>query len=149
MILDFFISSHSLQSDSPSSRLFPCLPWLVDRAVSHSKNTEPRPKSYEMLFSHVAIVIFGAGFAQLASAHTAFTNFFVNGVDQGDGTAVRMSNNNQQATYPLSSVTSPDMACGKYICLGSLTSSLCPSLSRSVQPTRRSSQWDPHSSYGR
>ena len=66
-----------------------------------------------MLFSHVAILILGAGFTQLASAHTAFTNFFVNGVDQGDGTAVRMSNNNQQATYPISSVTSPDMACGK------------------------------------
>ena len=67
-----------------------------------------------MLFSPVAIVIFAAGVAQLASAHTSFTNFFVNGVDQGDGTAVRMSNNNQQATYPLSSVTSPDMACGKF-----------------------------------
>ena len=59
------------------------------------------------------IVFLAAGAARLASAHTAFTNFFVNGVDQGDGTAVRMSNNMQQATFPISSVTSPDMACGK------------------------------------
>lgn len=65
-----------------------------------------------MLVSHINIIILAVGAAQLASAHTAFTNFFVNGVDQGDGTAVRMSNNIQQATYPLNSVTSPDMACG-------------------------------------
>lgn len=67
-----------------------------------------------MLVSHVKIVILVAGTAQLARAHTAFTNFFVDGVDQGDGTAVRMSNNIQQATFPLSSVTNPDMACGKF-----------------------------------
>ena len=66
-----------------------------------------------MLALHINIVVLAAGAAQLASAHTAFTNFFVNGVDQGDGTAVRMSNNMQQATFPLASVTSPDMACGE------------------------------------
>lgn len=66
-----------------------------------------------MLVSRVKIIILAAGAAPLASAHTAFTNFFVNGVDQGDGTAVRLSNNIPQATYPISSVTSPDMACGK------------------------------------
>lgn len=66
-----------------------------------------------MRLSRVDIIILAAGAAQLAAAHTAFTNFFVNGVDQGDGTAVRMSNNIPQATYPLSSITSPDMACGK------------------------------------
>lgn len=66
-----------------------------------------------MRISHVKIFLLAAGAAQLARAHTAFTNFFVNGVDEGDGTAVRMSNNIQQATYPISSVTSPDMACGK------------------------------------
>ena len=66
-----------------------------------------------MQISHVKIFVVAAGAAQLASAHTAFTNFFVNGVDQGDGTAVRMSNNMQKATFPLSGVTSPDMACGE------------------------------------
>ena len=60
-----------------------------------------------------AAILLAAGTAQLVDAHTAFTNFFVNGVDQGDGVAVRMSNNLPQATFPLSSVTSPDMACGK------------------------------------
>ena len=66
-----------------------------------------------MLVPHINIVFLAAGAAHLASAHTAFTNFFVNGVDQGDGTAVRMSNNMQKATFPLASVTSPDMACGE------------------------------------
>ena len=66
-----------------------------------------------MRISHLKIIVLAAGTAQLASAHTAFTNFFVDGVNQGDGTAVRMSNNIQQATFPLTSVTSPDMACGK------------------------------------
>ena len=77
-----------------------------------------------MHISQVKIVFFAAGAARLASAHTAFTNFFVNGVDQGDGTAVRMSNNMQKATFPISSVTSPDMACGKsvYILPNSLLS---------------------------
>ena len=66
-----------------------------------------------MYLSHVKIVVLVSGVAQLASAHTAFTNFFVDGVDQGDGTAVRMSNILQKATFPLDSVTSPDMACGE------------------------------------
>ena len=66
-----------------------------------------------MHISQVKIVFLAAGAARLASAHTAFTNFFVNGVNQGDGTAVRMSNNMQKATFPISSVTSPDMACGE------------------------------------
>ena len=49
---------------------------------------------------------------QGARAHTTFTNFFVNGEPQGDGTCVRMSNNIQKATFPISSVNSDDMACG-------------------------------------
>ena len=66
---------------------------------------------------YVKIYLLAAGAAQLTSAHTAFTNFFVNGLDQGDGTAVRMSNNNQQATFPISSVNSPGMACGESLCV--------------------------------
>ena len=59
------------------------------------------------------IALAAAGTAQIVKAHTAFTNFFVDGVDQGDGVAVRMSNNVGQATFPISSVTSKDMACGR------------------------------------
>lgn len=47
-----------------------------------------------------------------ATAHTLFTNFFVDGVDQGNSTCVRMSNIIQNATDPLPDVTTPDMACG-------------------------------------
>ncbi|KAK3174286.1 hypothetical protein OEA41_001530 [Lepraria neglecta] len=65
-----------------------------------------------MHFSQVKILLVAAGAVHLTNAHTTFTNFFVDGVDQGDGTAVRMSNNIQQATYPLPNVTTPDMACG-------------------------------------
>ncbi|KAL6719371.1 hypothetical protein ACLMJK_003610 [Lecanora helva] len=57
-------------------------------------------------------VLLAAGLAQQINAHTTFTNFFVDSVNQGDGVAVRMSNNNAQATFPIPNVTSPDMACG-------------------------------------
>ena len=49
------------------------------------------------------------------NAHTLFTNFFVDGAPQGDGTCVRMSDNIQEATFPIrpiGAVTSEDMACG-------------------------------------
>lgn len=62
--------------------------------------------------SAIKVILVTAGAAHLTHAHTAFTNFFVDGVDQGDEVAVRMSNNMQQATFPLPNVTSPDMACG-------------------------------------
>ena len=39
--------------------------------------------------------------AQVASAHTTFTNFFVDDVPQGDGTCVRMSNDIEKATSPI------------------------------------------------
>ncbi len=65
-----------------------------------------------MHFSAHKIVLVVAGTAHLTNAHTAFTNFFVDGVDQGDEVAVRMSNNLPQATFPLPNVASPDMACG-------------------------------------
>lgn len=54
-----------------------------------------------------------AGAAQVVTAHTLFSNFFVNGVDQGDGTAVRMTNIMQQSTFPIKSIESGDMACGE------------------------------------
>ncbi|KAL8943039.1 MAG: hypothetical protein Q9216_001327 [Gyalolechia sp. 2 TL-2023] len=54
-----------------------------------------------------AAALFGA-----ATAHTTFTNFFVDGAPQGDGTCVRMSNNIPEATFPIRPITSQDMACG-------------------------------------
>ena len=53
---------------------------------------------------------------QQAQAHTLFTNFFVDGTPQGDGTCVRMSNDIPHATSPLKGITGDDMACGKYSC---------------------------------
>ncbi|KAL5118143.1 hypothetical protein ACEQ8H_003978 [Pleosporales sp. CAS-2024a] len=44
-------------------------------------------------------------------AHTVFTDFYVDGVPQGDGVAMRMSTNNAQAGSPISSLDSDDMAC--------------------------------------
>lgn len=55
----------------------------------------------------VAATIFSA-----ATAHTTFTNFYVDGAPQGDGTCVRMSNNIPEATFPIRPITSQDMACG-------------------------------------
>ncbi|KAI1416736.1 glycoside hydrolase family 61 protein [Hypoxylon sp. FL1857] len=51
-------------------------------------------------------------FAAGGDAHTAFTTLFINGVSQGDGTCVRMSNDPQTCTYPIAGVDSNDMACG-------------------------------------
>ncbi|KAL8824691.1 MAG: hypothetical protein Q9191_004882 [Dirinaria sp. TL-2023a] len=62
--------------------------------------------------SSVLLVIAATG---AVNAHTAFTNFFVDNVPQGDGTCVRMSDNIDQATFPIrpiGAVTSNDMACG-------------------------------------
>ena len=67
---------------------------------------------YSLLINLIFLFL---GTVQLVQSHTAFTNFFVNGVDQGDGTAVRISNILSQATFPIPSVTSPYMACGKCI----------------------------------
>ncbi|KAI9761042.1 MAG: 10 kDa heat shock protein [Chaenotheca gracillima] len=55
----------------------------------------------------VALSIVGS-----TQAHTAFTNFFVNSVNQGDGTCVRMNNDPAKATFPIENLASDDMACG-------------------------------------
>ncbi|KAJ4334303.1 hypothetical protein N0V87_006955 [Didymella glomerata] len=49
--------------------------------------------------------------APAALAHTAFTDFYVNGAPQGDGVAMRMSTNVEHSTAPISSLGSDDMAC--------------------------------------
>ena len=55
-----------------------------------------------------------AGSAQLCLAHTSFTNFFVDGQNQGDGVAIRMNDNPAQATFPIKGITNADMACGMW-----------------------------------
>ncbi|KAL8861736.1 MAG: hypothetical protein Q9178_001937 [Gyalolechia marmorata] len=57
-------------------------------------------------------LLLAAATINAASAHTAFTNFFVDQAPQGDGNCVRMSNVIPQATDPIRPITSQDMACG-------------------------------------
>lgn len=65
-----------------------------------------------MHFSNIKSLLLAVAAAQAVNAHTCFTNFFVDGVNQGDGTCVRMSNINDKATNPLHDITGNDMACG-------------------------------------
>ncbi|ORY18295.1 glycosyl hydrolase family 61-domain-containing protein [Clohesyomyces aquaticus] len=44
-------------------------------------------------------------------AHTVWTDFYVNGVAQGDGVAMRMRNDPEHASDPLSDLSSNDLAC--------------------------------------
>ncbi|GAB1318600.1 Putative endo-beta-1,4-glucanase D [Madurella fahalii] len=52
-------------------------------------------------------------FPSLSTAHTVFTTLFVNDVNQGDGTCVRMSKVGSICTSPIAGLDSPDMACGR------------------------------------
>lgn len=68
-----------------------------------------------MHFANINGVLLALAAANTVNAHTLFTNFFVDDVPQGDGTCVRMSDNIQEATFPIrpiGAVTSEDMACG-------------------------------------
>ncbi|RAR10357.1 glycoside hydrolase family 61 protein [Stemphylium lycopersici] len=49
--------------------------------------------------------------APAALAHTVFTDFFVDGVPQGDGVAMRMNPDAKHASSPIGSLGSTDMAC--------------------------------------
>jgi hypothetical protein len=57
-----------------------------------------------------------AGLAAISTVvgHTVFTTLFVDDVDQGDGTCVRMPMTPSNATFPVNDLSSNDMACGKY-----------------------------------
>ncbi|KAF3003533.1 hypothetical protein E8E13_005622 [Curvularia kusanoi] len=61
-------------------------------------------KTQSMLFAALAS-------APAAFAHTAFTNFYVDGVSQGDAVAMRMSTNTAHSTAPIQGLGSDDMAC--------------------------------------
>ncbi|KAF2188168.1 lytic polysaccharide monooxygenase [Zopfia rhizophila CBS 207.26] len=49
--------------------------------------------------------------APAALAHTVWTNFYVDGVNQGDGVAMRMRQDPAHASDPLSDLSSKDLAC--------------------------------------
>ncbi|CAL8578471.1 hypothetical protein XPA_004252 [Xanthoria parietina] len=57
-------------------------------------------------------LLLAAAVIDAASAHTTFTNFFIDQAPQGDGTCVRMSNDLQHSTAPVRPPTSSNMACG-------------------------------------
>ena len=52
-------------------------------------------------------------FASLSTAHTIFTTLFINDVNQGDGTCVRIPREGNVCTHPIAGLNSPDMACGR------------------------------------
>ncbi|KAK3292083.1 glycoside hydrolase family 61 protein [Chaetomium fimeti] len=53
-------------------------------------------------------------FASLSEAHTTFTTLFVDDVNQGDGTCIRMAKEGNLATHPIAGgLDAEDMACGR------------------------------------
>ena len=68
-----------------------------------------------MHFFNVKGMVLAAAAAQVVSAHTSFTNFYVNEQNMGNGTCVRMNPDPQHATNPIKGITGDDMACGKFV----------------------------------
>ncbi|KAJ4300623.1 hypothetical protein N0V88_003307 [Collariella sp. IMI 366227] len=53
-------------------------------------------------------------FASLSTGHTIFTTLFINDINQGDGTCIRMPKDGNVCTHPIAGgLNSPDMACGR------------------------------------
>ena len=69
-----------------------------------------------MMYPALLAPLFGA----LAYAHTTFTNIYVDGVDQGAGNCMRMNRYFQNTTFPVSPITSPEIACGMFCFLPTL-----------------------------
>jgi len=59
-------------------------------------------------------LVFAAGVCQQAMAHTLFTTLFVNDINQGDGTCIRMPRNPEKSTGPVIDLGSQEMACGMH-----------------------------------
>jgi hypothetical protein len=53
--------------------------------------------------------------ASAVLAHTTFTDFYVDGMPQGDGVAMRMSPHPETAGSPIARLDSPDMACSESV----------------------------------
>lgn len=58
---------------------------------------------------------FAIAVSRAVDAHTVFTNFYVDGANQGPGTCVRMNKSVPNATFFVPTVSSDDMACGQYL----------------------------------
>ncbi|KAI9667977.1 MAG: hypothetical protein M1821_000797 [Bathelium mastoideum] len=57
-------------------------------------------------------ILAALGAIHLAAGHTLFTNFYLNGVDQGNGTCVRMPMTPSNATFPITNLLGDEIACG-------------------------------------
>lgn len=68
-----------------------------------------------MRFHDIQGLLLAAAAVQMTNAHTLFTNFYVDGINQGSATCVRMSDQINKATNPIYGITSEDMACGKLL----------------------------------
>jgi hypothetical protein len=56
-------------------------------------------------------------FASLSTAHAVLTTLFIDDVNQGDGTCIRMAKDGSVSTHPIAGgLESPDMACGTSSC---------------------------------
>ncbi|OCL03194.1 lytic polysaccharide monooxygenase [Glonium stellatum] len=65
-----------------------------------------------MLFAKIQSVLLALAAARSVFAHTTFTTFYVDGVDQGPGVAMRMNKTPANASFPVQNLASSDMACG-------------------------------------
>ena len=63
-------------------------------------------KSFNFLLAGITIHV------ACVYAHTTFTNFYVDGTDQGDAKCVRMNMDPKTATTFVPDLESPEMACG-------------------------------------
>lgn len=57
-------------------------------------------------------IILSLSVLQVIAAHTIFTTLFVNDVNLGDGTCIRMPKTPSNCTDPVNDLASNDMACG-------------------------------------
>lgn len=64
---------------------------------------------FKMLLSKVTLSL---SVLQIVAAHTIFTTLFVNDVNLGDGTCIRMPQTPNNCTDPINDLGSNDMACG-------------------------------------
>jgi dihydroorotase len=61
----------------------------------------------------ISIILLAIASLQAVLAHTVFTTLFIDDVNQGDATCVRMPTVGATCTAPIIDLTSNDMACGK------------------------------------
>lgn len=72
-------------------------------------------QSLDMKLLGLKSAVIAIAVARAVDAHTVFTNFYVDGANQGPGKCVRMNKSVPNATFYVPTVTSDDMACGEYL----------------------------------